>query len=110
MCVCHIHNQSLTNVIVSIQVYMQVYLHIYIHIYVQVAHNFDTFYDAKLKFCMIYTQTKILDFLVGLPLGRARGQYVYRINPPIRRFVYKTGAVFGPFPDRILLLLNYKTG
>ena len=34
----------------------------------------------------------------------------YRINPPIRRFVYKTGAVFGPFPGRILLLLNYKTG
>ena len=34
----------------------------------------------------------------------------YRINPPIRRFVYKTGAVFRPFPGRILLLLNYKTG
>ena len=34
----------------------------------------------------------------------------YRINPPIRRFVYKMGAVFGPFPGRILLLLNYKTG
>ena len=34
----------------------------------------------------------------------------YRINPPIRRFDYKTGAVFGPFPGRILLLLNYKTG
>ena len=34
----------------------------------------------------------------------------YHINPPIRRFVYKTGAVFGPFPGRILLLLNYKTG
>ena len=34
----------------------------------------------------------------------------YRINPPIRRFVYKTGAVFGPFSGRILLLLNYKTG
>ena len=36
--------------------------------------------------------------------------FIYRINPPIRRFVYKTGAVFGPFPGRILLLLNYKTG
>ena len=36
--------------------------------------------------------------------------HTYRINPPIRRFVYKTGAVFGPFPGRILLLLNYKTG
>ena len=35
---------------------------------------------------------------------------IYRNNPPIRRFVYKTGAVFGPFPGRILLLLNYKTG
>ena len=60
--------------LVSIQVYMQVYLHIYIHIYVQVAHNFDTFYDAKLKFCMLYTQTKILDFMVELPLGLAPGQ------------------------------------
>ena len=34
----------------------------------------------------------------------------YCINLPIRRFVYKTGAVFGPLPGRILLLLNYKTG
>ena len=34
----------------------------------------------------------------------------YRINPPIRQFVYKTGAVFWPFPGMILLLLNYKTG
>ena len=37
-------------------------------------------------------------------------KYGYRINPPIRRFVYKTGAVFGPFPGRILLLINYKMG
>ena len=37
--------------------------------------------------------------------------FIYlRINPPIRRFVYKMGAVFGPFSGRILLLLNYKTG
>ena len=53
---------------------MQVYLHIYIHIYVQVAHNFDTFYATKLKFGVIFTQTKTLDFMVELPLGRARGQ------------------------------------
>ena len=54
-------------------IYMQIYLHIYIHIYVQVAHNFDTFYATK-KFGMIFTQTKTLDFIVELPLGRARGQ------------------------------------
>ena len=50
---------------------MQVYLHIiYIHIYIQVAHNFDTFYATKLKFGVIYTQTKT-DFMVELPLGLA---------------------------------------
>ena len=59
------HNQS---------VYMQVYLHIYIHIYVQVGHNFDTFYAIKLKFGMIFTQTKTLDFILELPLGLAPGQ------------------------------------
>ena len=48
---------------------MQVYLHIYIHIYVQVAHNFDIFYATKLKFDMIFTQTKTLDFMVELALG-----------------------------------------
>ena len=52
---------------------MQVYLHIYIHIYVPVAHNFDTYYATKLKFGMIFTQTKILDFIEELPLGGARG-------------------------------------
>ena len=46
-CVCHVRNQSLTNVTVYIQVYMQVYLHINIHIYVQVAHNFYTFLRYK---------------------------------------------------------------
>ena len=51
---------------------MQVYLHIYIHIYVQVAHNFDTFYATKVKFGMIFTQTKTLE----LPLGGARDQNV----------------------------------
>ena len=60
MCVCHIRNQSLTNVTVYIQVNMQVYLHIYIHIYVQVAHNFDTFFATKLKFSMLLTQTKTM--------------------------------------------------
>ena len=74
MCVFHVHNQSLTNVIVYIQFYMQVYLHIYI--YLQVAHNFDTFYATKLKIGMIFTQTKTLDFMVELPLGGARGQNV----------------------------------
>ena len=61
-----------------IQVYMQVkvYLHIYNHIYVQVAHNFDTFYATKFKLCMIFTQTKTLDFMVELPLGGARGQNI----------------------------------
>ena len=59
--VYHVRNQSLTNVTVYIQVYMQIYLHIYIHIYVQVAHKFDTFYATKLKFGMIFTQTKNLD-------------------------------------------------
>ena len=54
---------------------MQVYLHIYIHIYVQVLHNFDTFYATKLKFGMIFTQTKT-DFMVELSLGMARGQNV----------------------------------
>ena len=76
MYVCHVGKQSLTNVTVYIQVYMQVYVHIYIHIYVQVAHNFDTFYATKLKFDMIFTQTKTLDFMVELPLGEARGQNV----------------------------------
>ena len=46
---------------------------IYFHIYVQVAHNFDTFYATKLKFGMIFTQTKTLDFMVELPLGHAPG-------------------------------------
>ena len=45
------------------------YLHFFIHIYVQIAHNFDTFYATKLKFGMIFTQTKVLDFVVELPLG-----------------------------------------
>ena len=74
MCVCHILNHSLTDVTVYIQVYMQVYLHIYIHIYIQVAHNFDTFYATKLKFGMIFTQTKTLDFMVELHLGLAPGR------------------------------------
>ena len=75
MCVCHILNHSLTNVTVYIQVYIQVYLHtcIYIHIYIQVAHNFDNFYATKLKFGMIFTQTKTLDFMVELHLGLAPG-------------------------------------
>ena len=66
MCVCHVRNQSLTNVTVYIQVYMQVYLHLYIHIYILVADIFDTFYATKLKFGMIFTQTKTLDFMVEL--------------------------------------------
>ena len=53
---------------------MQVYLHIYIHIYVQVAHSFDTSYATKLKFGMMFTQTKTLDFMVKLPLGLAPGR------------------------------------
>ena len=53
---------------------MQVYLRIYIHIYFQVAHNFDTFYATKLKFHMIFTKTKTLDFMVDLTLGLAPGQ------------------------------------
>ena len=65
--------QSLTNITVYFQVYMQVYLHTYIHIYVQVAHNFDTFYATKLKFGMIFTQTKTLDFIIVLPLRLAAG-------------------------------------
>ena len=59
--------------------YMQVYLRICIHMYIQVAHNFDTFYATKLKFGMIFTQTKTLDFMVELPLSRARGQNVYQV-------------------------------
>ena len=55
---------------------MQIYLHIYIHIYVQVALHFDTFYATKLKFGMIFTQTKTLDLMIELPLGGARGQDV----------------------------------
>ena len=74
-CVCHVRNQSLTNVTVHIQVYMQVYLHIFLHIYVQVAHNFDIFYATKLKFG-IFTQTKT--FMVELRLGGAgRGVRLY---------------------------------
>ena len=46
---------------------MQVYLHIYILIYVQVAHNFDTFFATKLKFCMLLTQTKTLDHGIIAP-------------------------------------------
>ena len=64
-----VRNQIISNVTVYIQVYMQVYLHINIHIYVQVAHNFDTFYATKLKFSMIFTYTKTLDFIVELPLA-----------------------------------------
>ena len=49
----------------------------YIHIYVQVDHNFDTFYATKLKFGIIFTQTKALDSMVELSLwlapGRAQG-------------------------------------
>ena len=48
-------------------------MQVYLHIYVQVAHNFDTFYAAKLKFGTIFTQTKTLDFMVVAPQGRARG-------------------------------------
>ena len=62
-CVCHVRNQSLTNVKV--------------YIYVQVAHVFDTFYtEIKLKFGMIFNQIKTLDFMVEFPLGLAprRGQ------------------------------------
>ena len=33
-------------------------------IYIQVANNFDTFYATKLKFGMIFTQNKTLDFRV----------------------------------------------
>ena len=68
-CVCHVRNQSLTNV----TVYMQIYLYIFHYIYVQVAHNFDTFYAIKLKFG-IFTQTKT--FMVELRLGGVRGQNV----------------------------------
>ena len=60
---------------VYIQVCLQVYLHIYIHNYVKVAHNFDTFYAAKLKFGMIFTQTKTLNFM-GLAPGLTSGQKV----------------------------------
>ena len=52
MCICQVCNQSLTNV----TVYIQVYMHIYIYIYIQV---------AQLKFGMIFTQTKTLDFMVS---------------------------------------------
>ena len=52
---------------------MQVYLYIYIQISVQVAHNFDTFYATKLKLDMVFTQTKTLNFMVDLPLGRGQG-------------------------------------
>ena len=52
---------------------MQVYLHIYIYIYVQVAHNFDTFYATKLKFGVMFIQTKTLDFMEDLPPGLAPG-------------------------------------
>ena len=55
---------------------MQVYLHSYIHIYAQVAQNFKIFYVTKLKFGMIFTQTKNLDFMVEFPLGGVRGQNV----------------------------------
>ena len=58
---------------------MQAYLHIYIHIYVQVAHNFDTLYATKLKFGMIFTHTKTLDFMVELPLGGIRGRNVWQV-------------------------------
>ena len=73
------HNQNLTNVTVHVQVYTQVYLRIYIHIYVQVAHNFNTFYATKLKFGMIFTQTKTLDFMVELHVGWTRGQNVEQV-------------------------------
>ena len=46
---------------------------IFIHIYVQVAHNFDAFYATQLKFSMIFIQTKTVDFIVELPLGRGQG-------------------------------------
>ena len=67
MCICLVRNQSLTNLTVYIQD---------IHIYVQVAHNFDTFYATKLKLGVVFTQTKTLDFMVELPLGRVRSQNV----------------------------------
>ena len=47
---------------------------IYIHLYDQVAYNFDTFYATKLKFGMIFTETKTLDFMEELHLGLAPGQ------------------------------------
>ena len=75
-CVCHVRNQSLTNFTVYNQVYMHVYLQIHIHIYVQFAYKFDTFYATKLKFGIIFTQTKTLDFMADLPLCGARGQNV----------------------------------
>ena len=53
---------------------MQVYLHIYIHIYIQVAHNFDTLYATKLTFVLMFTQTKMLDFMVEL--SGVRGQNI----------------------------------
>ena len=75
-CGYRVRNRSLTNVTVNTQVYMQVYLHIYFHIYVQVTHNFDTFYATKLKFGIVFTQTKALDFMVELHMCGARGQNV----------------------------------
>ena len=44
------------------------------HIYGQVAHNFDTFYATKLKFGMLFTQPKTLEFMVNLPPGLASGR------------------------------------
>ena len=50
-----------------------------------VAHNFDTFYATKLKFGMILTLTKTLDFMVELPLGHIEhmqnGNRIIRLVP-----------------------------
>ena len=56
---------------------MQIYLHIYIHIYIQVAYNFDTFYATKLKYGMIFTQTKTLDFMVVAPGWGQESECIY---------------------------------
>ena len=64
---CYICNQSLTNVTVYIQVYMQVNSHLY---YI----SCSKLYATKMKFGMIFTKTKTLDFMVWLSRGLAHGQ------------------------------------
>ena len=63
---------------------------------------------ALIKFLAENHHVIVMWFLQILAIFKIK--YGYRIKPPIRRFVYKTGAVFGPFPGRILLLINYKMG